>query len=161
MNLPIQPTKDSPLQASGRFGRLSYLAWQAVLFIALILIGFFFALLMPDPNKESDLKFLTIFIVIFFILYLPVIYTYFTITIRRLHDLNRSGWWSIIIIIPLVNLIFYIYLISVTGNKTPNNYGAPRITPDWEKVFAGMSIFMLCMIFLGLISQLFIPMIPQ
>lgn len=161
MNLPIQPTKDSPLKASGRFGRLSYLAWQAVLFNTLMLIGLIFALLMYQPNKESDLKILTIFTVIFFIFLLPVIYTHFTNTIRRLHDLNRSGWWSIIIIIPLVDFIFYIYLISVAENKNPNSYGAPRITPDWKKVFAGMSIFMLYLIFLGLISQLLIPMTPQ
>lgn len=35
----------------------------------------------------------------------------FSITIRRLHDLGHSGWLSLLLLIPLVNLILIIYLL--------------------------------------------------
>jgi uncharacterized membrane protein YhaH (DUF805 family) len=36
---------------------------------------------------------------------------FFLIIILRLHDLNRAGWWSPVIFIPVVNVVFLILLI--------------------------------------------------
>ena len=47
----------------------------------------------------------------------------FMLLIRRLHDLNRSGWWALIMLIPLVNLLFAVYVIFFKGTKGPNKYG--------------------------------------
>lgn len=47
---------------------------------------------------------------------------YLTVTSRRFHDLNVSGWWSIIILlIPLsaIGLCFF------KGTNGPNKYGEP------------------------------------
>ena len=35
----------------------------------------------------------------------------FSITIRRLRDLGHSGWVSLLLIIPVVNLVLIIYLL--------------------------------------------------
>lgn len=43
--------------------------------------------------------------------------------IRRLHDLNRSGWWALIMLIPFVNLLFAIYILFFKGTEGPNKYG--------------------------------------
>ena|SRR5688572_23428923 len=49
----------------------------------------------------------------------------FSVIIRRLHDLNRSGWWSLTIFIPLANVILGIYLIFQPGSPSSNKFGPP------------------------------------
>ena len=46
---------------------------------------------------------------------------------RRLNDLNRSGWWFLLFIVPIVNLIMAIYLIFFPGAESSNNFGAPPV----------------------------------
>lgn len=43
--------------------------------------------------------------------------------VRRLHDLGRSGWWFLIVLIPIANLIFYFCLAVVRG-ETPERSSA-------------------------------------
>ena len=47
----------------------------------------------------------------------------FMLIIRRLHDLNRSGWWCVGMMIPVVNIVFAIYLVLFAGTNGPNRYG--------------------------------------
>lgn len=46
------------------------------------------------------------------------------VTIRRLHDVNRSGWYSLMLILPLANFLVLFWLCSETKN-TSNRWGAP------------------------------------
>jgi uncharacterized membrane protein YhaH (DUF805 family) len=45
--------------------------------------------------------------------------------IRRLHDINRSGWWLVLGIIPIVGAIVLIVFAATAGTPGPNRYGAP------------------------------------
>ncbi len=49
-------------------------------------------------------------------------------TVRRLHDIERSGWWLLIGIIPIVGAI--VLLIFMVGEGTPgdNRFGPPEST---------------------------------
>ena len=47
-------------------------------------------------------------------------------TIRRLHDMDRSGGWGWLLLIPLVNLIFFVVLCCVRGSPGENRYGMPE-----------------------------------
>lgn len=42
---------------------------------------------------------------------------------RRLHDLDLSGWWMLLFCVPLVNILFYIYILFFKGTEGPNQYG--------------------------------------
>jgi len=42
---------------------------------------------------------------------------------RRLHDLDKSGWWMLLLFVPLVNILFYIYILFFKGTEGPNQYG--------------------------------------
>ena len=44
--------------------------------------------------------------------------------IRRLHDLNKSGWFTLLMIIPIVGFFFGWYLILVKGTTGSNRYGS-------------------------------------
>jgi uncharacterized membrane protein YhaH (DUF805 family) len=43
--------------------------------------------------------------------------------IRRLHDTNRSGWWILLGLIPLVGFIVLIVFFVQEGTAGPNQYG--------------------------------------
>lgn len=45
------------------------------------------------------------------------------VTIRRMHDTGRSGWWIFIILIPLVGIILYIYWFVQRGTVGANAWG--------------------------------------
>ena len=42
--------------------------------------------------------------------------------VRRLHDTNKSGWYCLISLIPLVGP-FILIAFTLMGRKEPNNYG--------------------------------------
>jgi uncharacterized membrane protein YhaH (DUF805 family) len=44
-----------------------------------------------------------------------------TVTARRLHDTNRSGWWQLIGIIPVIGLIVIIVL-CVQDSESESKY---------------------------------------
>jgi uncharacterized membrane protein YhaH (DUF805 family) len=46
------------------------------------------------------------------------------VTVRRLHDINRSGWW-ILIALTIVGIAVLLYWYCQEGTKGNNTYGAP------------------------------------
>jgi len=51
--------------------------------------------------------------------------------IRRLHDTNRSGWWLLIALIPIVGTIVLIYFLVLDSDAGENQYGAnPKTTVE-------------------------------
>lgn len=57
-------------------------------------------------------------------LFLMVVFT-FSLYARRLHDLNKTAWWSLLLFVPLANFILIIILILKPGTKGENRYGSP------------------------------------
>ena len=43
---------------------------------------------------------------------------------RRLHDIDRSGWWLLIGFIPLIGLIVLIVFFATRGQAGANRFGA-------------------------------------
>jgi uncharacterized membrane protein YhaH (DUF805 family) len=43
--------------------------------------------------------------------------------VRRLHDINRSGWWLLIAFVPIVGAILLIYWYAQPGTSGANTYG--------------------------------------
>ncbi len=48
-----------------------------------------------------------------------------SVSIRRLHDINRTGWWILIALIPLVGIIVLIIFYVQQSDPGDNNYGPP------------------------------------
>jgi len=44
--------------------------------------------------------------------------------VRRLHDIGKSGWWILIILIPLVGAVWLVVLLATEGTPEDNEYGA-------------------------------------
>jgi uncharacterized membrane protein YhaH (DUF805 family) len=47
------------------------------------------------------------------------------VSVRRLHDIGRSGWFVLLGIIPLIGIILLIYWWCQPSDPQPNKYGAP------------------------------------
>ncbi len=46
------------------------------------------------------------------------------VTIRRLHDLDRSGWWYFIGLVPVVGIIVLLVFFCTEGTRGDNRFGA-------------------------------------
>jgi uncharacterized membrane protein YhaH (DUF805 family) len=52
------------------------------------------------------------------------------LSIRRLHDIGRPGWWSLLGLVPIINYVLIGYLLIKKGAAATNRYGAPPITKE-------------------------------
>lgn len=43
--------------------------------------------------------------------------------VRRLHDLDRSGWWLLIMLIPLLGTLLLLIYFCLRGTVGPNRFG--------------------------------------
>ncbi|MDY6449491.1 DUF805 domain-containing protein [Acinetobacter faecalis] len=148
--------QDNPLSLNGRFGRLSYIAWYGFLnlitFFAVIALSL--ALGIFNLSTQSlDSHFIDTLTGLggLGFLIISVLYFYFNLVIqvRRFHDMNRSGWFILLFIVPLVNIFVFFYLLLGSGTQGINHYGPQRISAIWEKILAWFMIVISVLSILG------------
>lgn len=101
----VQPVK--VFSVSGRIGRARYIAYGIGMYI---LVGGIGAGLNAAVGKPAALLAGVAYLIVGFML-----------TIQRCHDFNANGWLSLVLLVPLVNLMFWI----MPGSEGHNRYGAP------------------------------------
>ena len=52
------------------------------------------------------------------------------VTVRRLHDTGRSGWWILIILVPLIGAIVLLIFMLIDSQAGTNAYGPSPKTGD-------------------------------
>ncbi len=52
------------------------------------------------------------------------------VSVRRLHDIGKSGWMILISLIPIIGFIWLLVLFVQEGNHGPNQYGPDPKNPD-------------------------------
>jgi uncharacterized membrane protein YhaH (DUF805 family) len=45
--------------------------------------------------------------------------------IRRLHDRDQSGWWMLLSFVPLIGVVFLIFLAAGSPDERVNRFGPP------------------------------------
>ncbi len=55
---------------------------------------------------------------------LAVLVPSIAVTVRRLHDINKSGWFILAAFVPCVGGIYLLYLLVSEGDRGQNQYGA-------------------------------------
>lgn len=139
----------------GRIGRLRYVAFSLVFaLIALVpamVIGGVVAGLMQGQEIAGVLSMGLIGIA-----YLAVIIYSVIIGVRRLHDLNMSGWMWLINLIPLIGTFFALYMVFAPGKEDTNDYGNPPApNPLWVKVVGWGSLLVIPAI--GILAAIALP----
>ena len=112
MNWYLKVLKDHYLDFSGRARRTEY--WMFTLINLLISWGF--SLL--DIVAET-----TIFTLISTIYSLLVIIPGLAVSVRRLHDVGKSGWYYLLILLPIIGWIWLIVLFATEGENGENQWG--------------------------------------
>ena len=136
--------------ARGRIGRVRYLAYSfgsimAGLLILAVLMGIIAAAAGPAAA-------FTVYIA--GIIALVVVGVLFGI--QRLHDLDKSGWLYLVMLIPLVGAFFSFYLIFAPGTKEMNRFGNPPPPNSGGVVLAAWLIPVFFML-IGILAAIAIP----
>lgn len=92
---------------TGRARRREY--WMFVLVNALVTVGL--SILDGDDGSLAGLYSLAVFV--------PSL----AVLVRRLHDTNRSGWWLLIALVPLVGAIVLIIFTVQDSDPMENRFG--------------------------------------
>lgn len=100
----------------GRSTRSEY--WWWTLFVFLVNI---FAT-MIDSSSYMNLGIAGIIVALVFLL--PGI----SMSIRRLHDVDRSGWWLLIVLVPIIGVILLVVWACTEGTSGPNRFGADQLS---------------------------------
>ncbi|MEH6570216.1 MAG: DUF805 domain-containing protein [Halioglobus sp.] len=45
------------------------------------------------------------------------------VMVRRLHDIDRSAWWYLIIFVPVIGVLLLIFWATMPGTEGSNQYG--------------------------------------
>lgn len=99
----------------GRARRKEY--WMFTLFSMLIYIGLMIIEGILGMGSEGGIGLLSLFYS------LGVLLPSLAVTVRRLHDTGRSGWWLLIGLIPLVGGIVLLVFMVLDGQPGSNQYG--------------------------------------
>lgn len=106
--------------------------WYFVLANLVLIFPFYFFTtigVMHDNEVTANLGFFS-YASIFCFTFLPAL----ALLVRRLHDINKSGWNLFIILIPIVGIIILLVWLFTDSNKFDNNYG-PDPMRQFDPVF--------------------------
>lgn len=99
---------------SGRASRKEY--WMFVLFN---IIFFIITIVLDNMLDGTGI----IFFIYALVLFLPSL----AVTIRRLHDTDRTGWWALLSFIPIGDLVLLVFM-CLEGTVGENRFGAdPKV----------------------------------
>jgi len=106
---------------SGRIGRMRYLAYGIGLNILLMAVMIPLGGMTATMGGEAGMSMLGMVMVGLF--YIATIAISIMFAKRRLNDLNRSGWWFLLFLVPIVNLLIAIYMVFFPGSDGDNKFG--------------------------------------
>ena len=100
----------------GRSQRKEYWMFTLFNFLAMVLLGAVCALL--GGGGEGGLG-----DVLQGLYGLGVLVPGIAVTVRRLHDIGKSGWWGLVALIPLIGSLILIYFAVKDSQPETNEYG--------------------------------------
>lgn len=118
MNINFDKIKEDYFNIEGRINRKVYIMRFLTLMVISFIIGLIFGLLGSNNGLVN--------VIISLVLAIAA----FSQHIKRLHDLGKSAWWCLLMLIPIVNLGLIIYLVFFKGDEFTNEYGINPLAND-------------------------------
>lgn len=131
MEMMIAPLKKYA-DFQGRARRAEY--WMFVVFQILVYIAVAIVSMIVSGGDTNSAAASALMGLVTLGLLLPSI----AVTVRRLHDTNRTGWWIFISLIPLIGGIWLFVLTVLDGTPATNRFGPDpkgRGDSDAAKIF--------------------------
>lgn len=101
----------------GRASRSEF--WWFTLFVFLV---YFIVIFIDDVTRQNIAQ-----PIAGLVLFLPSL----SVQVRRLHDTDKSGWWSLLVLIPLIGNIFLLIMCTFKGTPGTNRFGEdPLLVPE-------------------------------
>jgi uncharacterized membrane protein YhaH (DUF805 family) len=132
MNWYLKVVRDNYANFQGRATRKEY--WMFLLFNILFavaamivdnMLGSVFTI--GSGYDEVSLGYGWVYLIYGLVLLMPS----WAVTVRRLHDTDRTGWWILFMIIPLIGVIVFTIFLCTDSTQGNNKYG-----PQPVKVFS-------------------------
>ncbi|AJQ92356.1 DUF805 domain-containing protein [Gynuella sunshinyii] len=140
-----------------RIGRIRYQAYIWVASLIFYLVAALFSVVAPMVLNAGGIS-ISQLLLLATPLYLAMIYYSIVLMIQRLHDLNRSGWFSLLILVPLVNAIFMLWIVFAPGTPATNDYGH---RPPPNKIWHWLCAFITPLLLIGIIAAIAMPAYNQ
>jgi uncharacterized membrane protein YhaH (DUF805 family) len=102
----------------GRARRMEYWMFTLVSFVVSILIGFGVGFVGGMLGLDR-----TMITILSFAYSVAVLIPSLAVSVRRLHDTGRSGWWLLIVVVPIVGAIVLLVFSLQDSEQGTNAYG--------------------------------------
>lgn len=121
MNLILECITTKYAKSNGRAGRKQFWLFLVAYFFTMMVVGALDVVL-GTYDVFNSLGLLGV------VFWLSMVIPYIAVSIRRLHDTNRSGWWFLIGFIPVIGPIWFLVLMVLAGTGGDNRFGPPPFT---------------------------------
>ena len=118
LDLAISAMKHKYLLFNGRASRKEF--WAVMLFSVLILFALQLLYTLGFAISDNLGLLLALPFVIFS---LGMVIPQLAVSVRRLHDTDKSGWWLLLGLIPIFGTIALIVLFSLASSESDNHFG--------------------------------------
>ncbi|MBM7335576.1 DUF805 domain-containing protein [Alloalcanivorax marinus] len=143
-----------PFAFRGRLGRLRYFAYLGLVTLVLYLLLTFASVLTAGASRSEPSALVG---VVALLLMAVATFAACVYGIRRLNDLNRSGWLILLGFVPLVNLLLGLILLFVPGSPGDNRYG-PRPPANGTGVILGaVAAGLVTLAMIGILAAVALP----
>jgi uncharacterized membrane protein YhaH (DUF805 family) len=121
MELMLQPLRKYA-EFTGRARRAEYWLYALGLYVVMgVLIG----LIMASSPAGADFNPIGVVLALLVVaLSLGTFVPSLAVSFRRLHDIDRSAWWLLIALIPLIGPIVLLVFTLLPGTRGPNRFGS-------------------------------------
>jgi uncharacterized membrane protein YhaH (DUF805 family) len=138
----------------GRLGRVRYLCYGSCGYFGIAMVfGAMIASFTGALKGSEHTASLVISITV--LMYLIIFIMGVILAVRRLNDLDQTGWLTLVFLIPLVNLFFGLYLLFAPGTPRRNLYGPPTV-PNTTGTVLGALVFPV-LVAIGILAAIALP----
>ena len=113
-----QSASDILFSFEGRINRAKYWGYTLLLTAGMIVVAFIGLSFAGEIGLWSSYGLALLF----------VVWPALAISIKRCHDRNRSGWFVLVSLIPIVSIWYLIEVGFLRGTDGPNDYGEDPLT---------------------------------